>query len=238
MDVDIQKFIIKGLLENKAFFRKVVNNLEPNYFSEEFEPIVKSIRKYHTKYDKIPEYSVITTIVSHADFSKSLIEKINSSLMDARNLEFTSDDEWLFDSTRQFINERAIFKVLQDGAMELNKEDNKRDFGDIYTKMQKAVSIDWDDDLGYEYSDMLEFDSRYDRLCDSTRRIPTGITKLDEAINGGMLGDTKFLAVFAGSAGLGKCVVSTSTIKVRNKKTGEIREIPIGDYHKGIRKHL
>lgn len=239
MDLDIQKFIIKGLLESKTFFRRSVNNLEPFYFSEEYEPIVKSIRKYHAKYDRIPEYSVVTTIVSHGDFSKSLLEKIETKLNESKNLDFNpiADEEWLFDETKQFINDRAVFKVLQEGAMELNKEENKRDYGDIYTKMQKAISIDWDEDLGYEYSDMILFDERYDRLSDVSHRIPTGITKIDDAIGGGILGKTKFLGVYCGSAGLGKCCVYINTIKVRNKKTGEIREIPIGEFHDGIREN-
>jgi RecA/RadA recombinase len=142
------------------------------------------------------------------------MDKVTDSLFKAKDLEFDSNKEsdWLFDETKQFVNDKAVFKVLQDGVIELNKEDEqKRDLGSIAVKMQKAISIDWDDDLGFEYSDMLQFDERYDRLSDSTRRIPTGISQIDEAIGGGFPGQTKFLALFAGSAGLGKTLILGNT---------------------------
>jgi archaellum biogenesis ATPase FlaH len=213
MDLDIQKFIVKGVLENKSFFVKVINNLQADYFTEEYNPIVKAISKYHQKYDKIPNYTVVSTILSSADYQTSLMDKINNSLFGAKDLDFDPKKEvdWLFDETKQFINDRAVFKVLQEGAHELNKDENKRDYGDIANKMQKATSIDWDEDLGFEYSDLIELDERYDRLSDSTKRIPTGIGKIDEAIGGGILGETKFLALFAGSAGLGKTLILGNT---------------------------
>lgn len=213
MDDEIQNFIVKGLLENRNYFRRVVNNLDPKYFSEEFEPVISEIRDYHNKYDKVPDYSVLVNVLSNKDFSDSLLEKIESTVGECKDMDFnpSADEEWLFDETKQFANDRAVFKVLQEGAHELNKDEKKRDYGRIYNKMQSAISIDWDEDLGYEYSDLVEFDSRYDRLQDVSKRIPTGIKKIDEAIGGGILGATKFLGVYAGSAGLGKTLILGNT---------------------------
>lgn len=213
MDLDIQQFIVKGILENKSFFVKVIHNLQSSYFTEEYNPIVKAIKKYHEKYEKIPNYTTVATILSSGNFPPSLMEKINSTVFGTKKLDFdaTKESEWLFDETKQFINDMAVFKVLQEGSKILNKDEGTREYGDIASKMQKAISIDWDEDLGFEYSDLMEFDERYDRLSDSTRRIPTGIDRIDEAIGGGILGETKFLALFAGSAGLGKTLILGNT---------------------------
>ena len=77
MDHDIQNYIIKGLFENMQFFRDSALNLDPQYFDEDKSPVVKFLKNYYSKYEKIPEYSVVMNVMmSTKSFSDDLKEEI------------------------------------------------------------------------------------------------------------------------------------------------------------------
>jgi KaiC/GvpD/RAD55 family RecA-like ATPase len=54
-------------------------------------------------------------------------------------------------------------------------------------------------------------------------RVQTGISGLDEMLNGG-IPQGRHVALYGGP-GSGKCTFSTTKIKVRNKHTGQIMEV-------------
>jgi archaellum biogenesis ATPase FlaH len=211
---DIQFFIIKGLIENKTYFRNVAVNLDSVFFDEDKAPIVKFINGYFGKYDKLPEYStIVNTVMKSKTINDDLKEEIEEVITFVRKLEFDVDanSSWLFDETKTFANDKAMFLVLKEGAVEISKDGATRDYAKIEKKMRDALSMDWNEDLGLDFFDEDEFDNVYDRLADDSVRIPTGVDVVDNAINGGIPGQTKFLAVIAGSAGLGKTLILGNT---------------------------
>lgn len=220
---DIQVFIVKGLLENPSYFRNVSTNLQPVYFDEEVSYIIKFIKNYYIKYEKIPDYSVVVNSIANV---KSLADDIKTGveekLKSIKELSFDTfkEEQWLFDQTKEFVNSRAMFLVLKEGAMEISKDEGQRDYGKIDKKMREALSIIWNEDLGIDYFDEDGLDETYDYLGDNSLRIPIGVDVIDKAINGGIPSQTKFLAVFAGSAGSGKTLLlgNTAINAVKNGK--------------------
>ena len=59
------------------------------------------------------------------------------------------------------------------------------------------------------------------------------VGKLNEILRGGF--PKKSLNIFMGAINVGKCVCSFININVRNKKTGKVKKIPIGDFYKMIK---
>lgn len=49
------------------------------------------------------------------------------------------------------------------------------------------------------------------------------------------LGENSYTCL-RGSRQIGKCVYKDTKIKIRNKKTGEIKELPIGEFHDSIKR--
>jgi hypothetical protein len=237
---DIQTFILKGLFENKSYFRNVSTNLDPDYFDEDKSPLVSFVRNYFTKYEKIPEYSTaLNVMMNTSKYPSELKEEIEHAISEIRHLKFdvVKEGEWLFDETKKFANNRAMFNVLKDGAMEISKEQNggEGDYAKIEKDMREALAMDWNDDLGIDFFDEDEIDGIYDSLCDDSIRIPIGVDVIDDAINGGIPGKSKFCMVYVGSAGIGKCVSYINTINIRNKTTGEVVTLPIGEFHDSIK---
>jgi archaellum biogenesis ATPase FlaH len=210
LDHDIQIYILKGLFENLSYFRNVSLNLDPAFFDEDKGPIVEFISNYFSKYDKIPEYSVVVNVMSNAKkFSDELKEEIEETLINIKKLDFDSEAEskWLYDETKLFATEMAFKLSLRNGVMELEKDNKQQDLGAAIRDMEKSLSMTWDEDFGIEYFDVDGIDEIYDHLSDNSIRIPLGVDAIDEAINGGIPGETKFCAVFVGQAGLGKTMI-------------------------------
>jgi hypothetical protein len=238
MEKDIELFIVKGLFENVSYFRNVAANLDPNFFEEDSAPIVKFLKNYFAKYEQIPDYSVaLNAICSSKKYEDSVKKDVEDSLRRAKNNDFDvkKNGEWLFDETKKFANKRAIFKVFQEGAVELNKDGDEADYGKLESSMREALSMDWNEDMGIDFFDVDGIDDIYDSLSDVSIRIPIGVNVIDEAINGGIPGQTKFCGVLVGGAGMGKCVSFINTIKVRNKTTGEVIKLPIGEFHEIVK---
>jgi len=211
MNENIQLFIIKGLFENTSFFRNVLTNLDPIYFDEDKGQLIKFVKSYFQKYEKIPTYSVAFNMISQIKVTDELREEIEESLTNIKKFDFDplSEDDWLFDQTRDFVNEKAMFLVLKKGAMQLSNGDV--DYGSIEIDMREALSMDWNDDLGIDYFDVDAIDDIYDNLSDHSKRIPIGVDVIDDAILGGIPGDTKFCMVYVGSAGIGKTLILGNT---------------------------
>jgi archaellum biogenesis ATPase FlaH len=210
MDHDIQIFIVKGLFESISYFRNTALNLDPMYFDEDKAPVVKFIKNYFTKYEKIPEYSVVmNTLMGSKSLSDDLKEDIEDALNTVKKLDFNTEAEgkWLFDKTKDFANNKSFFNALKEGAEEMTKEEDTRDYGSVQRKMEKALSMTWDEDFGIEFFDETNIDEVYDKLGDVSLRIPLGESNIDAAINGGIPGETKFCGVFVGEAGLGKTLI-------------------------------
>jgi archaellum biogenesis ATPase FlaH len=210
VDHDIQFYILKGLFENISYFRNVSLNLEPDFFDEDKAPIVKFISNYFSKYDKIPEYSVVVNVMSSTKtFNDSLKEEIEDTLKIIKNLEFDSnaDGKWLYDQTKIFATEEAFTISLRQGLDELKKSSDEQDLGYAMRCMEKSLSMTWDEDFGIEFFDENGIDEIYDHLGNNSIRIPLGIDAIDQAINGGIPGQTKFCAIFVGQAGIGKTAI-------------------------------
>jgi predicted small secreted protein len=238
MENELQEKIIKSLVESKSFFAYAIANLKSEHFEEDKSPIIDAIKKHYNKYNEVPEYSILVTeISSDRKISDEIKDEIEETIKRIKKYDFNIEKnfQWICDQVEQFVTDREIFDVMKAGIIESKKEDSQRDYGKLKLQMEKALSINWGHDYGLEFFDEDTIDEVYDMLNDASIRIPTGISVVDDAIGGGFPGQTKFIAVFVGQAGLGKCCSYVNTIKVRNKKTGEIITMPVGEFHESIK---
>lgn len=238
LDEQIQDFIIKGLIEDRNYFRNVIGNITPDHFDEGNKVIVKLIKNYFVKHSNVPTYDIIASNLRKLKdkLGEDTVVDIAKTLKGCKKIEVNNDDEWLLGETKEFVKTKAIEDLLIRGSEILENGSDDAKVECIYTDMQDIVGMSWNDDLGIEYDDLVQFDEVYDILEDVADRIPTGIKSLDDAIGGGVETNTSSLYVAAGGAGMGKCCTFENTIRVRNKTTGEIKEMPIGEFYEQRKK--
>jgi hypothetical protein len=71
--MNIQILIAKGLFDNSDYFKRVVWNIKDSYFDETTGVIIKAIKVFYEKYNKIPDHATVLTIICGSEkYSKSL----------------------------------------------------------------------------------------------------------------------------------------------------------------------
>ena len=204
---DTEKFIVKGLLENESFFRRVSTNLKKEYFSSTSAVVLKIVKNYYEKYSKIPPYAIVKKVVDKSIDNEKQVKLIHGFLNECenKNVNTVREEEFLFEETKEYVKEKSMFNFVTECAEKVYSGEKMNDLEALSKRMQDIVSINWEEDLGVFYSDMLAFDALYDSLEDMNLRIPLGIPKLDDAIGGGII--NKSLNIISGSAGTGKTLI-------------------------------
>ena len=224
----LDSLIIKNLLNNSAYTKKVLCHLKADYFENYSErTIFKIINNYINKYsvDKLPTPTVLKLILSKSNkiteeqFS-STVEKIN----EIEEMKFENHDlNWLVDETEEFCKskamENAIVKsvdLIQEGDKQLNK---------IQELVRDALRVSFDNDLGIEFFNEEHIIQRLKNYNLEEQKFPCKIDELNVAFNGGF--EKKALTIFMGGTHSGKCLSFFSKVNIRNKITGKIENITI-----------
>lgn len=198
-----EKFILKGILSFNDYAIKYLDKLEPEYFSQEVQPIIKGIKKYYFKYAKIPGVKSLIEIVM-PQVLKSTPEKLEACediIQAVIGMESNADDfyKWLSDETKTFITAKRIEDALYH-SMPLFSS-NKIE--EAVKLINNAVAINFDDNLGLDYfGDIKE---RMARLKEGDNVIPTGYEIVDRTLNGGWRNKT--LTVFGAGTNVGKTLI-------------------------------
>ena len=108
----IEETILRNLIYNEQYYRKVVPFIKADYFQEYHEKIVfEEIADFAAKYDKVPTKEVLTiNLQSRGDLTE---ETFKDSVQGINSL---SDDwvdyDWLLDATEKWCQDRAIYLAL------------------------------------------------------------------------------------------------------------------------------
>ena len=108
----IEETILRNLLFNEEYYRKVVPFLKSDYFNEYHERIVfEEIADFASKYDKVPTQEVLSiNLQTRNDLTE---EAYQSSVSTIRSLsDEWVDFNWLLDATEKWCQDRAIYLAL------------------------------------------------------------------------------------------------------------------------------
>jgi hypothetical protein len=139
------------------------------------------------------------------------------------------DTTWISETAQSWIE----FKNLDLSVMDLiaylkNTKINAENIKDV---VQTAKSIITDrNNIQFGFDEGLDFFNPDSHEQPTSDTFSTGYPYLDLILGGGWY--SKALFCFIGEMKIGKCTTSDAKIAVRNKKTGVVEEIEIGEFHK------
>ena len=175
-------------------------------------------------------------MVKLADTDNKVNDKVIKMLLQSDNSEFSA--EWLLpmfkgwkiqnqlkgDVLKSIDMVRGIEDVNYDNALEIAQK-MKGMFGNV------LLVDDDDNDLGADFDDPESHKQMISKNC-----IPSGWPCIDNILGGGWSKST--FNVIMGETNVGKCSHYQTFIKIRNKKTGIIEEISIGNLYNSIKKSI
>ena len=196
----IETTILRNLVFNEDFSRKVIPFIEPDYFEERQEKIIfEEITKFIVKYGSaITVEALNIEIEGRTDLNESEIKEtrdISNTLHDA-----PLEPQWLLDTTEKWCRDRAIYLALMESIHIADGEDEKKNRDAIPSILSDALAVSFDSHIGHDY--LSDYEERYESYHRKEDKIPFDLEYFDKITKGGL--PNKTLNIALAGTGVGK----------------------------------
>ena len=203
LGLEFQYRFIKALMEDNDLFRDLQPIIDQNMFTDPLlKTYVGSMKNYYEKNDSFPNYEMMGIVlnnISKNEIDKMMYEELNKKI---RNTP-TDGASYIRETAIKFFRQQNIIKCAN-RILSIAGEGDIDKYDECIEILQEANSRGASYNLGEHL-----FDELNDTLsADYREPIPTGLGKLDEALNGG-LGKGE-LGVIIGSSSFGKTSLTTA----------------------------
>ena len=192
--------ILKNLIFNEDYARKVIPFIQPEYYEQRVEKIVfEEIVKFIVKYgSSITIEALNIEIDNRRDLSESenkeigeLLSKLNDSPV---------DEKWILDVTEKWCRDRAIYLALMESIHIADGNDEKKGRDAIPSILSDALSVSFDNNIGHDY--LVDYEGRYDYYHKKENRLEFDLDFFNKITNGGV--PSKTLNIFLAGTNVGK----------------------------------
>jgi replicative DNA helicase len=208
----IETTILRNLVFNEEYSRKVIPFIEPDYFEQRTEKIIfEEITQFIVKYgNAITIEALAIELENRTDLSEMEVKEtreITSSLTDA-----PADNNWLEDTTEKWCRDRAIYLALMESIGIADGQDEKKTRDAIPSILSDALAVSFDNHIGHNY--LEDYKERYEFYHQKENRIPFDLEYFNKITKGGLV--NKSLNIALAGTGVGKslfmCHVASSVL--------------------------
>jgi replicative DNA helicase len=199
----LEQTILKNLIYNEEYLRKVLPFLKSEYFTDRSDKtLYNEIASFTETYNSTPTVeALVLAVKERRNLSDEEVEKCESYLQE---IEKTKGEEskvqWLVDKTEQFCQEKAIYNAVLGSISILDGKDKTNDKGSIPKILSDALAISFDNSVGHDY--LENSDERYDFYHRKEERIPFDLEFFNKITKGGL--PNKTLNIALAGTGVGK----------------------------------
>jgi len=199
----LEKTILKNLIYNDEYARKVLPFIRADYFSDQVEKnVFKEIAEFVSKYKTPPTHEAL--VINFTE-SKSLTEpEVKSAITLLNDIHEVrnepSDSSWLTDETEKFCQDKAIYNAIMESVGILDDNQKTKAKGEIPKLLSDALAVSFDNSVGHDY--LNDYDARYDFYHRVEARIRLDLDLFNKITKGGF--PIKTLNIALAGTGVGK----------------------------------
>jgi replicative DNA helicase len=209
----LEQTILKNLIYNEDYLRKVLPFLKTEYFSDNVErTLYNEITSFTETYNKPPSVEAIEiAIKERRNLTDDEVKRCESYLQEINSNRTTETEiQWLVDKSEQFCQEKAIYNAVLGSISILDGKDKTHDKGQIPKILSDALAVSFDNSVGHDY--LQDSDERYEFYHRKEERIPFDLDIFNKITKGGL--PAKTLNIALAGTGVGKslfmCHVASS----------------------------
>lgn len=234
LGVEYQERLLSQILKDRAFAEGIVKYLKPNYFTNETLKLLS--QEYVRAYDKdsVLLDSAALKIRLFESIQKEEVRDTVEAYIDKIQQTPTIDWDYIQSQAFKFCKQQEVLKVVTELQNKVKK--NQLDDADIDKYIELMASVG---NIGKKDVIVSATFDDLDRLLSDEYRnpIPTGITKLDSVMNGGLSGGE--LAIILAALGVGKTTIATKIANTAYNLGKNVLQIFFEDSQDAIkRKHI
>ena len=196
----VEFLILRNLLYNEEYLRKVVPFLKSEYFEDEKQKIVyQEISNFVEQYNELTTKEVLCIeIEKRKDITDSMFKDITDFVGELHDS--PTDLQWLLDTTEKWCRDRAIYLALIESISLADGKDDTKGRDAIPTILSDALAVSFDNHVGHDY--LIDYEERYESYHRKEDKIPFDLEFFDKVTKGGL--PNKTLNIALAGTGVGK----------------------------------
>jgi replicative DNA helicase len=212
MPTNLEQTILRNLLTDEEYMRKVLPFIKPDYFQGIYKVLFQEAGKFVAKYNKLPTSE---SFKIELDQSEKLSDEQHNLAMDIVPQLFTNekiDDKWLLDTTEKWCQDRAIYNAIMESISIIDGKHEELTKGALPDLLSKALGVGFDLKVGHDYVENA--DQRFEFYHTEEDRLPFDLEYFNTITKGGV--PRKTLNIALAGTGVGKslfmCHVAASSL--------------------------
>ena len=196
----IENLILRSLVYNENYSRKVIPFIEPDYFHDSSERVLfEEIAQYMVKYNARPSKEALgIEVEARNNLSETEVQNIRTILTSFDDV--TGTDEWMQDTTEKWCKKQAIYNALMESVGIANGDSKQKTEDAIPSILSSALAVSFDSNVGHDYIE--DASERFDFYTRKEDKIPFDIELLNKITKGGLT--NKSLNIALAGTGVGK----------------------------------
>ena len=208
----VEFLILRNLLHNEEYLRKVLPFIKPDYFEDTNQKIVfEEIVSFVQEYNKLATKEILCIEVENrkdiTDTSFKEIVHLIDNLDDV-----TVELNWIVDTTEKWCRDRAIYLALMESIHIADGKDEKKNRDSIPSILSDALAVSFDNHVGHDY--LEDYEQRYESYHKKEEKIEFDLEFFNKITKGGL--PNKTLNIALAGTGVGKslfmCHVASSVL--------------------------
>ena len=208
----IEFLILKNLLNNEDYMRKVVPFVKADYFEDSNQRVVfEEIFSFVSQYNEVPTREIVSIEVEkRKDLNETTLKEVSHLIgcLDETPVEY----EWLLNTTEKWCRDRAIYLALLESIGIADGNNEKKTPDAIPSILSDALAVSFDNHVGHDY--LLDYEERYELYNKKETRTEFDLEYFNKITKGGL--PNKTLNIALAGTGVGKslfmCHVASSVL--------------------------
>lgn len=200
MNINLEQTVLRNLLTNEEYMRKVLPFISPDYFDGVYRGLFKEVSRFVARYNKLPTLEAFKIEI---DDNNALGEENHRLALDILPEIFTPKEEnieWLVDSTEKWCQDRAVYNAVMESISIIDGKHATLQKQAIPDVLSKALGVTFDTNIGHDYLENI--DERYEFYHKQEDRIPFDLDYFNKITKGGL--PNKTLNIALAGTGVGK----------------------------------
>ena len=209
---NVELLVLRSLLYNEDYARKVVPFIRGDYFEQPSQKIVfEEVSEFITAYDELPSKEALYIEVEKREDVNEEIYKQVKELIGVLD-DSPADQDWLVNTSEKWCRDRAIYLALMESIQLADGKDDKKGRDAIPSILSDALAVSFDNNIGHDY--LQDYEERYESYHRKEDKIPFDLEYFNKITKGGI--PNKTLNIALAGTGVGKslfmCHMASSSL--------------------------
>jgi replicative DNA helicase len=208
----IETTILRNLIFNEDYSRKVIPFIQPDYFEQKSEKIIfEETVQFIVKYGSAITVEALSIEIENRTGLNETEIKETREVINSLN-DSPVDKQWLLDTTEKWCRDRAIYLALMESIHIADGNNEKKNRDAIPSILSDALAVSFDNNIGHDY--LGNYEERYEFYHRKEDKIEFDLEYFNKITKGGL--PNKTLNIALAGTGVGKslfmCHVASSVL--------------------------